>query len=112
MRDIDLTDECKEFLESLDQRTIKKFDSVLQVMLEVKVVPKVFVKKIDSSTFYELRIRSTNEYRIILFAVDHLNFIEASKIVLLNGFLKKATKDYTKALKRAETLLENYINES
>ena len=80
-------------------------------MLEVKVVSKEFVKKIESSTFYEMRVRAGNEYRIILFAIDHLNFIEAKKVVLLNGFVKKANKDYKKALKKAERLLEEYTNE-
>lgn len=111
MRDIDITAACEEFLESLDQRTIEKFDHVLQIMLEVKVVSNAFVKKVDSSTFYEMRIRTNNEYRIILFAIDHLNFIEAKKVVLLNGFVKKANKDYKKALKKAERLLEQYLNE-
>ena len=110
MRDIDITAECKEFIESLNKRAEDKFDYVLQIMLEVKVVSKEFVKKIESSTFYEMRIRAGNEYRVILFAIDHLNFIEAKKIVLLNGFVKKANKDYKKALKKAERLLEEYTN--
>ena len=111
MRDIDITAECQEFIESLNERADEKFDYVLQIMLEVKVVSKEFVKKIESSTFYEMRVRAGNEYRIILFAIDHLNFIEAKKVVLLNGFVKKANKDYKKALKKAERLLEEYTNE-
>lgn len=111
MREIDITAECQEFIESLNERAEEKFDYVLQIMLEVKVVSNEFVKKIESSTFYEMRIRAGNEYRIILFAIDHLSFIEAKKVVLLNGFVKKANKDYKKALKKAERLLDGYINE-
>ncbi len=94
----------------LNQRTAKKYDYVLQIMLDVKVVSEAFVKKIDSSTFYEMRIRTNNEYRIVLFSIDHLNFIEARKVVLLNGFVKKSNKDYRKAIKKAERLLEDYTN--
>ncbi len=111
MRDIDITAECQEFIESLNERANEKFDYVLQIMLEVKLVSKEFVKKIESSSFYEMRIRAGNEYRIILFAIDHPNFIEAKKVILLNGFVKKASKDYAKALKKAERLLEDYTNE-
>jgi hypothetical protein len=84
---------------------------VLQILLEVKVVSKEFVKKIESSAFYELRVRAGQEYRIILFAIDHLSFTEAKKIVLLNGFIKKSSKDYRKALKKADRLLDTYTNE-
>ena len=37
---------------------------------------------------------NTNEYRTILFAVDNDNIILSKKVLLLNGFLKKSTKDY------------------
>ncbi len=40
MRDIDITAECQEFIESLNERADEKFDYVLQIMLEVKVVSK------------------------------------------------------------------------
>lgn len=41
-----------------------------------------------------MRISVGNEYRVILFATDNDNFIEATEILLLNGFMKKSTKDY------------------
>ncbi len=47
----------------------------------------------------------SNEYRTILFAIDHDNVIEARKIVLLNGFLKKSSKDYRKQIDIAKTIL-------
>ena len=80
-------------------------------MTEIKVVHSSFVKKLQSTQFYELRIKSGNEYRVILFAVDHLNFSECTKAVCLTGFLKKSTKDYKKAIKAAERNLEEYLNE-
>ena len=59
--------------------------------------------------FYELRIKAGNEYRIIIFAIDHLNFVESTKAVCLYGFQKKSNKDYNKALKQAEKILEEYL---
>ena len=80
-------------------------------MGEVKVVHANFLKKLQNTPFYELRIKAGNEYRIILFAIDHLNFAECTKVVCLYGFQKKSTKDYQKAIGRAERILEKYINE-
>lgn len=47
-----------------------------------------------------------NEYRTILFAVDKSNIIESTKIVLLNGFLKKSTKEYRKQVELAQSILK------
>lgn len=47
-----------------------------------------------------------NEYRTILFAVDKPNIIESTKIVLLNGFLKKSTKEYRKQIELAQYILK------
>ncbi len=44
-----------------------------------------------------------------MFTIDHLNFAECTKVVCLNGFQKKSTKDYTKAIKKAEKLLNDYL---
>lgn len=47
----------------------------------------------------------SNEYRTILFAIDHSNIIEATRIILLNGFLKKSSKDYKKQIDIAVKIL-------
>ena len=75
----------------------------------MKIVNTNFVKKLINTDFYELRIKAGNEIRVIMFTVDHSNFVECSKVVCLNGFLKKSTKDYTKAIKKAEKLLTEYL---
>jgi hypothetical protein len=49
----------------------------------------------------------TNEYRTVLFAVNHKNIIQATEIVFLNGFLKKSTKDYDKQIKKAVKILND-----
>lgn len=76
--------------------------------MEQKVVHAKLAKRLVDTEFYELRISVRNEHRIILCAVDHLNLVEASRIVLLNGFLKKSKKDYKKAIKSARKLLDKY----
>ena len=49
----------------------------------------------------------TNEYRTLLFAIDHENILEASQVIMLNGFLKKSNKDYDKQIKKAINILNN-----
>ena len=66
-----------------------------------------FIKKLKGTRFYELRIKTGNEIRVIVFSVDHSNFNECTKAICLVGFHKKSTKDYKKAIKQAEKLLEN-----
>ena len=83
----------------------------LNILASLKVVSTKLVKRLVGTEFYELRISVDNEYRIILFCVDKENFMEASQILLLNGFLKKSTKDYNAELKKAEKILRSYENE-
>jgi hypothetical protein len=56
-----------------------------------------------------LGFKAGNEYRVIIFAIDHLNFSECTQAVCLNGFMKKSNKDYLKAIKEAEKILEEYL---
>jgi len=109
VRDIDITAECLEFIDNQNERVSMKFFHLLEIIGEIKVVNSNFIKKLQDTKFYELRIKAGNEYRIIIFAIDHLNFTECKKAVLLNGFQKKSTKDYRKAIKQAEKLLEEYL---
>ncbi len=109
MREIDITEECLDFIDKQNERVSLKFFQLIEVISEIKVVNANFLKKLKSSQFYELRIKTGNEYRIVIFAVDHLNFTECTKAVCLYGFQKKSTKDYRKALKQAERILEEYL---
>lgn len=68
-----------------------------------------FVKKIIGSDLYELRISVENEIRVFLFAADHENINLATKIVALNGFVKKSTKDYEKQIKKAYNILNSIV---
>ncbi len=104
-----ITPECLEFIESQDERVSLKFFQIIEVLGEIKVIHSSFVKKLINTEFYELRIKAGNEIRVILFAIDHSNFMECKKAVCLNGFMKKSNKDYKKAVKLAEKLLDKYL---
>jgi len=98
-----------DFIDNQNERISTKFFQIIEVIGEVRIVHSNFVKKLKNTQFYELRIKAGNEIRIIMFAIDHLNFAECTKVVCLYGFHKKSTKDYAKAVKQAEKILKNYL---
>lgn len=89
----------------MDSRSEKKFLQIMEVLLEVPKVHTHFLKKLTNTPLYELRIRSGLEYRLILKSLDHEDFNQCSKAVCIHGFIKKATKDYTKEIARAKRIL-------
>lgn len=99
--------EFDEFYNSLPENVQNKVKYALNIIAEVKVVNTKLVKKFVETDFYELRISIGNEYRVILFTIDQENFIEAEQILLLNGFMKKSTKDYKKELQKAQRILNS-----
>ena len=46
--------------------------------------------------------------KAILFTIDHENIVHAEQILLLNGFMKKSTKDYKKEIQKAQHILDTY----
>lgn len=107
MRLIEITEECYVFIHKQDERTIDKFYQLIELIRTIRVVNSLFVKKLKETKFYELRLKVTNEYRIVLLTVDHQNFSESNHIICLNGFMKKSRKDYRKALRKAEQIVKN-----
>ena len=97
------------FYSSLNARTKKKVDYIFEHIRSEKNVSTKFVKKLVSTDFYEMRISVDNEYRVILFAIDNENFINANEIVLLNGFIKKSTADYEKQIAIALKIMEDFL---
>jgi len=108
MREVFITPECLYFIDHQNERVSTKFFQLIEIIGELKVVHSSFVKKLINTEFYELRIKAGNEVRVIMFTTDHRNFAECSRVICLNGFIKKSTKDYNKAIKKAEKLLNNY----
>lgn len=96
-----------EFFNSLPINVQNKLKYAMNIIAEVKVVSSKLVKKLVNTDFYELRISINNEYRIILFTIDHESFIESTEIILLNRFVKKSSKDYKKEIERAKQILNN-----
>ena len=108
VRTVYLTQEFNEFYDSLNEKVQKKVDYVIALIKDMKLIHTDFVKKLVNTELYEMRVSvGTNEYRTIMFSIDHENIIEATEVILLNGFLKKTTKDYDKQIKKAETILNN-----
>ena len=108
IRELIHTDEFDEYFNSLDERAKDKFADCMEILETIYVLSTKFVKKIVEAEegIYELRISvGFNEYRTILFSMDHENIIEAKYIILLNGFLKKDNKDYRKQVKKAISIL-------
>ena len=107
MRTLPKTEAFEAFYCSLPQAVQQKMDYALTVLSQIKVVNQKFVKKLRNSDFYELRLSVELEYRILLYPIDHENVIEATEVLLMNGFIKKSNKDYKPAIKEAETILKN-----
>jgi len=108
------TDEFNEFYNSLNDRAVAKMDEGIHYLETIYVLSTKFVKKLAETdkNLYELRISvGYNEYRTILFAADHENIIQAKNVILLNGFLKKDTKEYKKQIKRAINILNDLEDE-
>ena len=97
------------FYKSLNDKVQEKIDYVLSVMTELRVVNTKFVKRLEGTEFYEMRISIRNEYRVILFTIDEDNFISANNVLLLNGFLKRSTKDYKPQISLARNILKTYL---
>ena len=106
IRSVFKTAEYESFYLSLNDKIKTKFDYVINVISTIYNVPTKFVKHLENTDLYEMRVSvGTNEYRTVLFAIDHENFIEAKNIILLNAFLKKGNKDYRKQIEVAESIL-------
>lgn len=108
VRTILRTPEFMAFYRTLSPKVQTKFQYVMNVIASVYNVSTKFVKHLEKTDLYEMRVSvGSNEYRTVLFAIDHDNFIEAKNIILLNGFMKKDNKDYRKQIEIAVSILKN-----
>lgn len=97
IRELYFSDEFTEFYEKLQDKVKAKFEHTMDIIRTEYVLNTKFVKHLENTDLYEMRVSvNFNEYRTILFAVDNDNIILSKRILLLNGFLKKSTKDYSK----------------
>lgn len=109
IRELYFSDEFTEFYEKLQDKVKAKFEHTMDIIRTEYVLNTKFVKHLENTDLYEMRVSvNFNEYRTILFAVDNDNIILSKRILLLNGFLKKSTKDYSKQIKVAKQKLEDF----
>ena len=109
IRELYFSDEFVKFYDMLQDKVKAKFEHTMDVIRSEYVLSTKFVKHLENTDLYEMRVSvSTNEYRTILLAVDDDNIILSKKILLLNGFLKKSTKDYNNQIKIAERILKDF----
>lgn len=93
IREIIFSREFDEFYHNLDERIQEKYDYAFDMIRTQYIVNKRFVKSLENTDFYELRISiGHNEYRSIMLAIDHDPFIQAHRVLVLNSFLKKDSK--------------------
>lgn len=112
IRHIIYSDEFEEYYASMNEQLKKKYDYALQIVKSQYVVSSKIVKSLENTDFYELRISiSSKEYRTILLAVDHDNFIQSKNVLLLNSFLKKDTKQYKAEIKKAQNIVKRYLED-
>ena len=111
MRKLIRSIEFDEFYNSLPTNVQTKVKYALNIVAEIRVVSSKLVKKLIDTEFYELRVKMNNEYRVILFTIDHDNIMEATQVLLLNGFIKKSTKDYKSEITKAKQIIERLQNE-
>ena len=108
IRELILTPEFEEYYNSVTDKVKEKYDYVMYILRSQRVVSAKFVKLIEKTNIYEMRVSvGDNEYRTFLFAVDASNIIESSQVILLNSFLKKDTKQYKAEIEKAKTILKN-----
>lgn len=108
MRTIIRTDEFNEFYNSLPAKARSKVEYALLALRELPIVNSKFVKKLVDTEFYELRVSVDNEYRVIMVSVNTDNIMEAKEVILLNGFVKKSTKDYKTQIDIANRIVKKY----
>lgn len=110
IRELLVSDEFASYYASLQEIVQKKFDYVMSIMRKERIISTKFVKKLEDTDFYEMRVSvSNNEYRSVIFTIDNDNIINATRILLLNSFLKKSTKDYKKNIEIAEKIITKYM---
>ena len=101
--------EYEEYYASLDEKTKAKYDYVETIIKTQYVVSRKFVKNLEGTEFYEARISvGTKEHRTIVFAIDSISFMESKRVLFLNSFLKKDTKQYRGEIEIARQIMNKY----
>lgn len=112
IRDIKRTQEFDDFYFSQNENVQSKYDYVLDIVRTQYVVNKKFVKHLEGTPFYEMRVSvSRNEYRTVILAVDADDFMSSTRVLLMNSFLKKGTKQYKAEIEKAYGIFNEWRKE-
>ena len=102
--------EYDEYYAGLDEKIKVKYDYVEMIIRTQYVVNKKFVKNLEGTEFYEARVSvGNNEYRTVIFAIESLSFMESKRVLFLNSFLKKSTKQYKGEIEIARQIIKKYM---
>lgn len=107
MRTIFKTLEFIDFSNTSETNVTDKIDYLLEIITTQPIINSKIAKKLINTDFYEVRVQVNNEYRIIVFTIDH-DITQSRNILLLNGFIKKSNKDYDKQIKLTIKILEKW----
>lgn len=95
-----------EFYKKQSQKIRLKIDWTIGIVKEVKMVPEQYLKHIEGTDLYEIRIsQGGNIYRIFCF------FDKGRLVILLNGFQKKTQKTPKNEIERALILKRQYYED-
>ncbi|MBQ6652096.1 MAG: type II toxin-antitoxin system RelE/ParE family toxin [Prevotella sp.] len=109
IRQATYTKEFEKYYQGLPQKVREKYDYVFEIMFTKYVVSTKFVKHLEKTEFYEMRVSlGNNQYRTVLFAIDAKSFIECKRMVMLNSFVEKSSKQYHAEIKKAERVLKEW----
>ena len=109
IRTVYYSEEYNEFISKLTPRIKEKYNYLAQIIETQHIVSTKFVKKLENTEFYEARVSVGNdEYRTIIFAIDSESFIESKRVIFLNSFHKKSTKQYKNEIQKAQNILMKY----
>ena len=50
----------------------------------------------------------SNEHRSFLFAIDAVSFMECHKVIMLNSFVEKSSKQYGSEIRKARRILKDW----
>jgi len=95
----------QEFLDSLNDKHVKKIVWVLRLIRDLDFIPKEYLKKlVNTNDIWEIRTQSGNNiFRILCF------FDKGNLIVLTNGFAKKTQKTPKNEIDLAEKRKQEYL---
>lgn len=109
IREATYTKEFEEYYRHLSEKIREKYDYVFEIMFTKYVVSNKFVKHLEKTEFYEMRVSlGNNQYRTVLFTIDADNFMECTRMVMLNSYVEKSSKQYQSEIKKAQRLLKEW----